>query len=160
MTRTDWECAGAPGLLLAVAWLMPVEPSRWAPLEGQYYQLQGTAQANSDKNVDPHKRTPPRIAPEPGGPVDRMWKLYSRARVENDALKRASLVWQIVKVHVDEGPFFMGVVANYPQIEIAGQGFRNTPKREDLAQNGFVNGWEHPTPAVYDPETWFKESAR
>jgi peptide/nickel transport system substrate-binding protein len=28
------------------------------------------------------------------------------------------------------------------------------PKKEDLAQGGFVNPWIHPTPAVYDPETW------
>ena len=27
--------------------------------------------------------------------------------------------------------------------------------QEDLALGGFVNPWIHPTPAVYDPETWF-----
>jgi peptide/nickel transport system substrate-binding protein len=46
-------------------------------------------------------------------------------------------------------------VANYPRIILVKEGLLNVPKREDLALGGFVNPWIHPTPAVYDPETWF-----
>jgi peptide/nickel transport system substrate-binding protein len=48
-------------------------------------------------------------------------------------------------------------VANYPQVMIVKKDLRNVPKRENLAQGGAVNPWIHPTPAVYDPETWYWE---
>jgi len=67
-------------------------------------------------------------------------------------------VWDIIKVHVDQGPFFMGVVANYPRIILFSTDLKNWPKREDLATGGFVNPWIHPTPAVYDPEAWYFEN--
>jgi peptide/nickel transport system substrate-binding protein len=136
-------------------WLMPMEPTRWAPLQGQWYAVRGTAQARQELDEDPYERTPPRMEPEPGGPIDRLWKLYDRARVETDAVRRNRLVWEMVRIHIDEGPFFMGAVANFPQIEVVKRGLRNVPQREELARQGFVNDWEYPTPAAYDPEAWY-----
>jgi peptide/nickel transport system substrate-binding protein len=46
-------------------------------------------------------------------------------------------------------------VANTPYIILVKHGLMNVPQRDDLALHGFVGPWIHPTPAVYDPETWF-----
>ncbi|MDQ3931123.1 MAG: ABC transporter substrate-binding protein [Chloroflexota bacterium] len=158
MSKTAWEVGDGPDHLSGPWWLLPIEPDRWAPLHGQMYSLRGTPDYKTEKHLDPYKRHPPRVDPEPGGPIDRLYKLYDRAKLEPDPMKRYRLVWDMIKIHVSDGPFFMGVVANYPQIVLRRQGLQNVPRREDLALGGMVNTWAHPTPAVYDPEAYFWES--
>ncbi len=155
MAHTNWECSDAPNHLVRAPWLVPLESSRWAPLEGAFYSVKGTPAEHEQANVDPWKRTPPRLEPEPGGPIAALWKLYSQAQLEPDELKRTKLVFEMVKIHIDQGPFFMGTVANFPEVIITKTNLRNVPRKENLAQGGFVNPWNHPTPAVYDPETFF-----
>ena len=70
-------------------------------------------------------------------------------------MKRHKLVWDMIKIHVEHGPFVQGNVANFPRPFVVKQGLTNVPKKEDLALGGFTDPWIHPTPAVYDPETWF-----
>jgi peptide/nickel transport system substrate-binding protein len=82
-------------------------------------------------------------------------KIYDQTKLEPDAMKRHRMVWDMIKIHVDEGPFYMGSVANPPRLALVKQGLMNVPKRDDLHLKGFGNPWIHPTPAVYDPETWF-----
>jgi peptide/nickel transport system substrate-binding protein len=106
-------------------------------------------------DTDPWKRTPPWILPEDGDPIDRLWKLYAQARVEPDRMKRIALMWEIQKIHIDDGPFFYGQVANYPRLVLVRDGLKNVPTRENLALGGWVNPWIPPSPAVYDPETYF-----
>jgi peptide/nickel transport system substrate-binding protein len=155
MAHTNWECSDAPNHLVRAPWLVPLESSRWSPLEGAYYTTIGTPNEHAEKNVDPWKRTPPRIAPEPGGPIEALQKLYSKALLESDELKRTQYVFEMVKIHAQQGPFFMGSVANFPQVVVLKKDLQNVPRKENLAQGGFVNPWNHPTPAVYDPETFF-----
>ncbi|HEX3813862.1 MAG TPA: ABC transporter substrate-binding protein [Mycobacteriales bacterium] len=154
MSRTNWEVSNG-SLLVAAYWLLPLENARWAPLEGMMYAVTGTANEKKELNVAPAKRHPPRMAPEKGGPVEKMWNLYNAAKREPDALKRTQHFWDIIKVHIEEGPFFMGVVTNYLQPIIAKNDLRNVPTRDNLAQHGLVNDWELPCPAVYEPETYY-----
>ncbi|MBM7789233.1 ABC transporter substrate-binding protein [Tenggerimyces flavus] len=154
MSRTTWETSTV-SVAADMVWMLPMEPSRWAPLQGQFYAMRGTPAETEELDVDPFKRTPPRMEPEPGGPVERMWQLSDQIRVEADLLKRDKLVADLVKIHVNEGPFFMGSVANYPAIELVKNGLRNIPTRENTALGGFTNDWHYPVPAAYDPETWF-----
>jgi hypothetical protein len=51
--------------------------------------------------------------------------------------------------------FFIGTVADYPRIVLAHRDLHNVPERENLALGGWVNPWILPSPAVYDPETYF-----
>ncbi|MER3404317.1 MAG: ABC transporter substrate-binding protein, partial [Chloroflexota bacterium] len=90
-------------------------------------------------------------------PIDRLWQIYDRTKVEPDVLNRIYMVWDMIKIHVQDGPFFSGTVANTPRLVLVKQGLRNVPRREDLALGGFVNPWIHPTPAVYDPEAYYWE---
>ncbi len=158
MSKTNWEVGDGPNHLVYPQWLVPMEFSRWAPLHGEFYNVLGTPKAKQELDKDPYKRTPPRVAPKPGSPIDRLWKTYNRSKIETDPMKRHQLVWDMIKIHVDEGPFFMGSVANTPRIVIAHKELKNVPRREDLAQGGFVNPWIHPTPAVYDPEAYYWEN--
>ena len=155
--KSDWEI-GDNSIMLYAGWVVPVATDHWAPLHGQQYMLRGTPKEKEELDVDPWERTPPRIEAEEGGPIDRLWKLFDQARVEPDSMKRIQLEWEIMKVHMTDGPFLLGVVSNYPQLVLAHQDLKNVPRREDLAQNGWVNPWIHPTPAVYDPEAYYWEN--
>jgi peptide/nickel transport system substrate-binding protein len=64
-------------------------------------------------------------------------------------------VWEMIKIHVSNGPYFQGTVSNYPQIIVKKKDLQNVPTKENLALGGFVNPWIHPTPAVYDIESYF-----
>ncbi len=153
--RSNWACGDGPNHLIYPQWLVPVDNSRWAPMQGEWYNSRGTALETEGLDADPYLRQPPRVEPVPDGPVARLWDLYDQARSEPDPVKRAGHVLQMDKIHATEGPFFQGTVANYPSLVIKRKGLRNVPTRENLALGGYSSPWIHPNPAVYDPETYF-----
>ncbi|HEY8789941.1 MAG TPA: ABC transporter substrate-binding protein [Actinopolymorphaceae bacterium] len=156
MIHSDWEVSGPPNTLLGnPGWLVPIQADRWAPMQGAMYSVRGTPAEKTELDVDPYKRKPPRIAPEAGGPIDKLWKLLDQASIEPDELKRQKLVFEICKIHVTDGPFFQGTVANAPAVEVHKVGLNNVPTRDNLALGGMTNPYGHPTPAVYDPESFF-----
>ncbi|HVX45441.1 MAG TPA: ABC transporter substrate-binding protein [Mycobacteriales bacterium] len=159
MSHTNWELSNGVNCLISPMWMVPIESSRWAPLEGAYFATIGTPQEHAEQNVDPWKRHPPRIAPEPGGPIAQLWKLYNQTKRETDAMKRNELVWKMMQIHIDEGPFFMGTIANFPNVIVAKTDLGNVPKKENLALGGLTNPWQMVSPGVYDPETWFWKSS-
>jgi peptide/nickel transport system substrate-binding protein len=64
----------------------------------------------------------------------------------------------MIKIHVAEGPMFTGTINNPPRIILVRKGLLNVPTLEDLQKEGlggFVNPWIIPSPATYDPETWY-----
>jgi len=158
MDNCDWEVGDGPNHLVYPSWVVPNEPDRWAPLEGRWYMLSGTPQIKEELDKDPWERQPPRMEAEPGSPVATLWELYDKSRIEPDTISRHHLVWDMIKVHVNEGPFFMGCVANYPRICLVGLDMRNVPTHDELKLGGFGNPWIHPTPAVYNPEMWYYEN--
>jgi len=155
MSHTNWEVGDGPNCLVYPQWLAPLENTRWSPLEGAWYQYSGTPKAKQELNVNPWKRHPPRIEPIPGSPTAQLISLYNQTKNQPDQLKRTQLVWQIAKLHVNEGPFFIGCTANYPQLEIHNKDLQNVATHDDLAEHGFYNPWIHPTPAAYDPEIYY-----
>lgn len=155
MGHTAWEVGDGPNHLVYPQWLVPLEYTRWAPLEGQWYQQLGSDTNSKQLDVDPWKRNPPRLKPEADGPIQKLWDIYNASKIEPDEMKRYQQVWDMIKIHVSDGPFFMGSVANYPQVVVAKTDLRNIPRKENLAQGGLYNPWIHPTPAVYDPETFY-----
>lgn len=157
MTRTNWEVGDGHPLIYA-GWVVPVQYSHWAPLHGQWYQQRGTGTNEKELELDPWERHPPRMEPESDGPIKKLWDLYDAAKVEPDEMKRHGLVWDIFKTHISDGPFFMGCVANYPQVMVVKKDLRNVPRNDNLALGGWVNPWIHPVPAVYDPECYYWEN--
>jgi len=155
MAHSAWEVGDGPNHLLYPQWMLPMEFSRWSPLQGSMYNAKGTKAYTSEADVDPWKRHPPRIMPEKGGPIAKLWDIYDTSKLEPDETKRTSLVWDMIKIHVSDGPYFQGTVANYPQIVVKNKDLKNVPTHDQLALGGFVNPWIHPTPAVYDIETYY-----
>ncbi|GAA5011742.1 ABC transporter substrate-binding protein [Actinopolymorpha pittospori] len=158
MSTTAWENGGGiHEILIEPQVLVPLSgfADWWAPLHANYHAIRDTPAAEKVRDVDPYQRKPPSIEPVKGGPIERLWALHDQAKVETDTLKRYQLVWEMVSIHVKDGPFFMGPVANTPVPILAHKDLGNVPRREQLALNGFAGPWSHPTPAVYDPETWF-----
>jgi peptide/nickel transport system substrate-binding protein len=156
--RTNWEVGDGPDHLLYPSWVVPNEPTRWAPLCGRLLQFAGTPTEALEPDVNPWERKPPRFNKTDkeyvGTPIEKIHKLYAQANVEPDEVKRAQLVWQMWQIHEDEGPFFIGTVANYPKPKIFSKNLMNYPTHDKLKLGGFDNPWIIPYPAVTNPETW------
>lgn len=155
MVHSDWEVGDGPNHLLYPQWLVPLEASRWAPLEGRMYSVRGTPAATQQTDLDPFKRTPPRMDADKGGPIEQLWTKYDQSKLEPDELKRTQMVWDMIKIHVEHGPFFSGTVANTPRVILKKKDLKNVPAKENLELGGFANPWIHPTPSVYDVETYY-----
>ena len=155
--RNSWEIGDGPNHLVFPQWLVPIGNERWAPLYGQYYAIQGTAQEGVDADLDPRDRSPAWQEPEEGGLVDTLHELYDQARVEADEETRIDLVHQMIEQHVEHGPVMLGTVADFPRVGVASENFRNVPRHEDLTHGGFVNPWIMVQPAAYLPATWYFE---
>jgi peptide/nickel transport system substrate-binding protein len=156
--RTNWEVGDGPDHLLYPSWVVPNEPTRWAPLCGNLLRFAGTPTEKLETDKDPWARTPPRFnkndAEYKGTPIEKIQGLYNQAVLEPDATKRASLVWQMWQFHMDDGPFFIGPIANYPRIVIVSRKLTNVPTHDQLKLGGFVNPWILPSPAITNPETY------
>ena len=155
MSKTAWEVGDGPNHLVYPQWMVPIEDTRWAPLHGAFYNAKGTEKEGTELDKDPYARNPARVEPTKGGPIEKLYTIYDQTKVEPDVMKRHKLVWDMIKVHVENGPFFMGTVANYPRVVLVSTDLRNVPKKEDLATGGFCNPWIIPYPAVLDPESWY-----
>jgi peptide/nickel transport system substrate-binding protein len=160
MMTTAWEVGDGPNHLVYPQWVVPLETERWAPLHGAWQEAVGTPKEKEEANVDPWQRTPPRTNADPNGPIAKLWDIYNQTKVEPDVTKRTKLVWDLIKIHVSDGPFFSGTVNNTPRLVLVKQGLMNVPTRDDIGpkngyQGGFVNPWIIPSPAVYDPETYY-----
>jgi peptide/nickel transport system substrate-binding protein len=156
--RTNWEVGDGPDHLLYPSWVVPNEPTRWAPLCGRLLQYAGTPTEALEADVNPWERKPARFNKTDkeyvGTPIEKIHGLYAQAIVEPDEVKRAQLVWQMWQFHIDEGPFFIGTVANYPKPKIFSRKLTNYPTHDKLKLGGFDNPWIIPYPAVVNPETW------
>jgi len=156
--HTNWEVGDGPDHLLYPSWVVPNEPDRWAPLCGRLYQYLGTTSEMTEADKSPWDRQPPRFNKEDpeyvGTPVEKLHALYNQASVEPDEVKRASLVYDMLNIHMNDGPFYLGTVANYPRITIKSKKLTNYPTKEQLKMGGFVNPWIIPYPAVVNTETW------
>lgn len=146
-----------PDLLTYPAWLVSYgSGGRWAPLYGAWMAAEGTPKEGTELDLDPRDRTPPREEIPVDDPMYRMWELYKQAIAEPDEDKRDELTFQIIQIHIDEGPFLLGGIADPPNIIVAGNQFLNVPTRDDLP----LGGWHGPgvlgmPGAMTYPEVYF-----
>ncbi|MEN6478298.1 MAG: ABC transporter substrate-binding protein [Anaerolineales bacterium] len=156
--RAGWGASDGPDLLVYPSWLVPNEPERFAPLCGNRYQMLGTEKEDTELDKSPWERTPPRWASmEPGFAdtvIPKMQDMLTQALLEPDAMVRMQIVWDLVDIHVEQGGFGMGSVANQSRIYIKNQDLINVPDKEDLALGGFSDPWIVPHPALHNTETF------
>ena len=155
--RDSWGLSDGPNVLVFPQWIVPIDLSRWAPLNGAWYSVQGTAKATQDLEKAPRDRTPPREEPEAGGPVDRLQKLYDIAKVETDEAKRDALVHQMIRIHIEEGPFFIGSISKFPRPFIVSRKMHNVPDGSDLPLGGYTDPWIMSYPAITNPAQYWLE---
>ena len=160
MTQAAWGIGDNQPYIYA-GWVVPVANSWWAPLTGQGYALRiaDPTAAEKQKDISPWKRQPPFATVEDGFPLGKTWAklqdIYDAGRVEPDAMKRTQALWEIFKVHIDQGPFMLGISANWPATVLQHGDLRNIPTRDNLALGGWTDPWFLPSPAVYDPEVFY-----
>ena len=154
---SNWEVGDGPNHLVYPSWMVPNEPTRWAPLCGNTFAARGTPWENTQCELSPWDRTPPRYCstdPEYSGtPVAQIQQIYLQAEIEPDEYQRIQYVWQMLDIHKDN-VFYLGTVANYPHIEIVSTNLGNVPTHDQLYLGGFVIPWIVPFPAITNPETW------
>ncbi len=158
--RAGWEVGDGPNHLVYPQWVVPIGNDRWAPLYGSWYATLGTEKEGTELDLDPADRNPPREEPGEGDPILRLWDLYDQAKVEADDAAREQLVFEIMKVHIEEGPFFYGTVANIPTIVAFADNVGNVPTKEQLGTGGFTNPWIMNYFAAVFPEQFYFTDAQ
>jgi len=157
--RNSWECGDGPDHLVYPHWLVPVAPHRWAPLYGAWYQVQDTDKAGTELDKDPRDRRPPRKKPSEGSPYRQLQKLYDKAIVAPTWQERDRLVREMVKVHIEHGPYMISMgPTKVPRVGVASNNFKNVPHQEELAQGGFVTPWIMAYPAITSTEQYYFEN--
>ena len=109
-------------------WVFPTRPQYWHPLEGKWYETRG------------------KEGEAPTGPVAELVRIFEECKSEPDLEKRHRLIHEAVRIHIDEGPFYIGTVAQLPALVVAKDNFRNVPP------TGILGPW-----AVGQPGAWFPE---
>ncbi len=153
--RAGWDLGDGPNFLVFPQWVVPIDLSRWAPLYGSWYQVKQAGELGRDDHLAPRDRTPPHEEPAVDDPVRRLQDLYDQARVNPHEEERDQLVFEMIRIHIDDGPFFLGTVKDYPRIVIVKNNFHNVPDSEDLALGGFVNPWIMVYPAITHPAQYW-----
>lgn len=156
--RNSWEVGDGPNHIVYPSWVIPNEGTRWAPLYGQWYQVKGTAKEGTELDKAPRDRSPAREEPPKDDPVYMLQELYDKAKIEPDDAKRDSLVLDMVQIHIDYGPFFIGTVCNTPTPVTFKNNVGNVPTREQLGTGGFTNPWIMSYFASVYPEQFYFKS--
>lgn len=156
--RGCWGVGDGPNFLVFPNWVVWVDNDRTAPLYGAWYQVRGTEKEGTELELDPLERNPPREEPAEGDPAWKLWELYDAARVEPDDAKRLALSQDIIRVHIEQGPFFIGTVGSEVVIVTALDKVGNFPTKDQLGQGGFVGPWIMSYfGAVYPEQMYYKE---
>jgi peptide/nickel transport system substrate-binding protein len=116
--------------------LFPIGSAYWGtPLTARWFNTQGKEG----------------IQPDAGDPMDRMTEMYNNMLAATTEEEQNKWVLEAVKVHVEEGPFFLGAVNDIPNLVVARTNLRNIP---DFA---FTGSWAQGAPGCTNPPLYFYE---
>jgi peptide/nickel transport system substrate-binding protein len=118
--------------------IFPIGSAYWGtPLTAQWFNTQGK-EGNK---------------PEPGDAMDKMIGFYKNMLAEKTEEGRNKWVLEAVKIHISEGPFFLGAVNDVPNLVVARPNMRNVP---DFA---FTGSWAQGAPGATNPPTYYYQEA-
>jgi peptide/nickel transport system substrate-binding protein len=159
MSWVNYDASDGPNCIIFPAHIVPSGSYGWAPLEGRYYTFsRSQVEKLADVDKSPWDRTEPWMEPEPGGPIEKLQLLLDQAKLEPDPMKRYKIVYDMIKIHIEDGPFMIGLAANTPQVIVFKEDVKNVPTEAELkkyALGGFTGPWIIPAPGTYDPECWY-----
>jgi peptide/nickel transport system substrate-binding protein len=114
--------------------LFPIGNAYWGtPLTARWFNTQGKEG----------------IEPDDGDPMDRMIEMYNNMLAATTEEERNKWVLEAVKVHVEEGPFFLGTVNDIPNLVVARPNLRN------IADFAFTGSWAQGAPGSTNPPQYF-----
>ncbi|HEY65443.1 MAG TPA: hypothetical protein G4O02_12830 [Caldilineae bacterium] len=116
-------------------WIFPTRDNRAWPMVGKWNQTGG-------KEGWP---------PEPGSPADRLLKLYKKGLAEPDIEERHKIVWEAIRIHIEEGPFTLGAAGDQPMPVVVKNNFHN------VSNYGILGPWAPGSPGNQHPEQYWIE---
>jgi len=120
-------------------WIFPLrgggEGSRAFPMQGLWYQSGGEEGWK----------------PEPDSPAAKLQALYRKGLMEPDIQKRHEIVWEAIRVHIEEGPFVIGASGDQPMPVVCKNFFHNVP------EYGVLGPWAPGSPGNVHPEQFWME---
>jgi peptide/nickel transport system substrate-binding protein len=146
MGQPDWDLRQREGLYMLrnchasevdiwtyPDWIFPLRDNRAWPLEGKWRQTGG------EEGWEP----------EPGSPAARLQEIYDMGLAEPDINERHELVWDAIRIHIEEGPFTLGAAGDQPMPVVVANNFRNVP------ETGILGPWAPASPGNKHPEQFF-----
>ncbi len=121
---------------------IPTIPDTLFPIGSAYWGTPLTAQWFNTRGEKGNK-------PETGDPMDQMIGMYNKMLAENTDEGQNRQVLDAVKVHVSEGPFFLGAVNDIPNLVVARPNIKNIPNF------AFTGSWAQGAPGCTNPQTYF-----
>ncbi len=118
-------------------WVFPMrgggEGSRAFPLEGLYYSSGGEEG----------------VQPADGSPAQRLQELYDMGLSEPDEQKRHEIVYEAMRINIEEGPFVLGISGDQPMPVVVADNFHNVP------EYGVLGPWAPASPGNTHPEQYW-----
>jgi len=113
----------------------PLDDSKAMPLVGKWWKSGGKSGQR----------------PRPGTYEESLIQIYQQSVKEPNPIARGKLLAKAVRVHIDEGPFKLGLVANQPALATARNNLRNIPNF------GITAPWTPGAPGSAQPQLWYFE---
>ena len=113
-------------------WVFPTRGQYWHPKVGRWYEKAG------------------KEGEAPEGPTKALLDIYARIQSEPDLAKAHALVLDAIRIHIDEGPFVIGTVADLPELVLLKNNFENVPEEPRV-----LGAWAIAAPASSFPETFY-----
>ncbi|MGQ9629840.1 MAG: ABC transporter substrate-binding protein [bacterium] len=114
-------------------WIFPTRDNRMWPLNGRWKQTGGKEG----------------VAPLPGDPADRLLKIWERGLEIPTDEERHKLVYEAIRIHIEEGPFIIGICGDAPHPIVVKNYFRNVP------DFGILGPWAPGGPGNTNPPQYF-----
>ncbi len=128
----------------AAAWGLISAATVWAPVEGVTYCMGGA-------RIGLYYQTGGKegIAPRPGSMLERLQERYTDVLSTVDPAEREAKLLEAYKVHIEDGPLYIGTIGDHPSALIVSNNLRNVP------DFGLVAGWDLGFPGTADPEQFY-----
>lgn len=128
----------------AAAWGLVSASTVWAPVEGVTYCMGGA-------RIGLYYQTGGKegIAPRPGSMLERLQQRYTEVMSTVDPAEREAKLLEAYKVHIEDGPLYIGTIGDHPSALIVNNKLRNIP------EVGLVASWDLGFPGTADPEQFY-----
>jgi peptide/nickel transport system substrate-binding protein len=76
-------------------------------------------------------------------------EIYDQGLAEPDEQRRHELVWEAIRIHIEEGPFVLGAAGDQPMPAVVKNNFHNVP------EDGILGPWAPASPGNKHPEQFY-----